>query len=37
LPKGVTPLVCEGQTSIAAETVLADLKRSDPAPQGAVR
>ncbi len=26
LPAGVTPLVCEGQTAIAGETVLADMK-----------
>ena len=37
LPKGVTPMVCVGQTAIAAETVLADLKRNDEAPQGTVR
>ncbi len=37
LPKGVTPMVCVGQTAIAAETVLADLNRNDKALQGTVR
>jgi phosphatidylserine decarboxylase len=30
LPEGVKPLVAEGQTAIAGETVLADLKGADP-------
>jgi phosphatidylserine decarboxylase len=30
LPEGVRPLVAEGQTAIAGETVLADLKAVDP-------
>jgi phosphatidylserine decarboxylase len=31
LPAGVKPLVAEGQTSIAGETVLADLRLNEPA------
>lgn len=31
LPMGVTPLVGEGQTAIAGETVIADLKAGEPA------
>jgi phosphatidylserine decarboxylase len=30
LPEGVKPLVAEGQTAIAGETILADLRLSDP-------
>ena len=30
LPEGVRPLVAEGQTAIAGETILADLHASDP-------
>jgi phosphatidylserine decarboxylase len=30
LPQGVKPLVCEGQTAIAGETVIADLAARDP-------
>jgi phosphatidylserine decarboxylase len=30
LPEGVRPLVAEGQTAIAGETVLADLRALDP-------
>ena len=30
LPEGVRPLVAEGQTAIAGETILADLRLSDP-------
>jgi phosphatidylserine decarboxylase len=30
LPEGVRPLVAEGQTAIAGETVLADFKTADP-------
>jgi phosphatidylserine decarboxylase len=30
LPEGVKPLVAEGQTAIAGETILADLRQSDP-------
>jgi phosphatidylserine decarboxylase len=37
LPKGVEPLVCIGQTSIAGETVLADLKSEATASKGEVR
>jgi phosphatidylserine decarboxylase len=29
LPEGVRPLVAEGQTSLAGETVIADLKTPD--------
>lgn len=31
LPEGTRPLVAEGQTAIAGETILADLKAGDPA------
>ena len=37
LPDGVAPLVVEGQTSLAAETVLADLKISGDGRTGEVR
>jgi phosphatidylserine decarboxylase len=30
LPEGIRPLVAEGQTMLAGETVIADLKASDP-------
>jgi phosphatidylserine decarboxylase len=30
LPEGVRPLVAEGQTALAGETILADLRLSDP-------
>ena len=30
LPEGVRPLVAEGQTAIAGETVIADLRAGDP-------
>ena len=30
LPDGVRPLVAEGQTAVAGETILADLRASDP-------
>ena len=30
LPEGTRPLVAEGQTMLAGETVIADLKASDP-------
>jgi phosphatidylserine decarboxylase len=30
LPEGTTPLVSEGQTAVAGETILADFKISDP-------
>jgi phosphatidylserine decarboxylase len=30
LPEGVRPLVAEGQTAIAGETIIADLRASDP-------
>jgi phosphatidylserine decarboxylase len=30
LPEGVRPLVAEGQTALAGETVLADFKTADP-------
>jgi phosphatidylserine decarboxylase len=29
-PEGTQPLVCEGQTAIAGETILADFRSSDP-------
>jgi phosphatidylserine decarboxylase len=31
LPEGATPLVAEGQTSLAGETVIADLGAAEPA------
>ncbi|MGJ8628097.1 MAG: phosphatidylserine decarboxylase [Sulfitobacter sp.] len=34
LPKGVSPAVSVGQTSVAGETVLADLMQPDPAKRG---
>ena len=37
LPEGVTPMVCAGQTTIAGETVLADLTASSQASLGEVR
>ena len=37
LPKGVAPLVCLGQSTIAGETVLADLTGAEPARLGEVR
>ena len=37
LPEGVAPLVCLGQTTIAGETVLADLTGAEPARLGEVR
>ena len=37
LPEGVTPMVCVGQTTIAGETVLADLTASSQASLGQVR
>ena len=37
LPDGVTPMVCVGQTTIAGETVLADLTASSQASVGEVR
>lgn len=37
LPDGVEPMVALGQKTIAAETVLADLKANEPARQGEVR
>jgi phosphatidylserine decarboxylase len=37
LPKGVNPLVAVGQTSIAGETVLADLGTEEAARQGEIR
>ena len=35
LPEGVEPLVCEGQSAIAGETVLADLDRAKWVDEGA--
>jgi phosphatidylserine decarboxylase len=32
LPEGTSPLVSEGQTAVAGETILADFKLADPAP-----
>ena len=37
LPEGVSPLVAVGQTTVAGETVLADLGSSEPQRPGAVR
>lgn len=37
LPLGTAPLVAVGQTTIAGETVLADLDSAEPARSGAVR
>ena len=37
LPDGVAPLIALGQSAIAGETVLADLKSQEPARLGAVR
>jgi len=37
LPEGAKPLVAVGQTAIAGETVLADLKSAEPARIGTVR
>lgn len=37
LPDGVAPLIAVGQSAIAGETVLADLKSQEPARLGAVR
>ncbi len=37
LPEGVSPLVAVGQSTIAGETVLADLVSDEPARAGAVR
>ena len=37
LPDGVAPLVAVGQSTIAGETVLADLASEEPARIGAVR
>ncbi len=37
LPEGMAPLVSVGQTTVAAETVIADLKATEPARQGEVR
>ena len=37
LPKGAVPLVAEGQTTIAGETVLADMRAQEPARAGEIR
>lgn len=37
LPEGTVPSVIEGQTAIAGETVIADLKTKGDAPKGEVR
>lgn len=37
LPEGIQPLVIKGQRMIAGETVLADIKNSEPARVGAIR
>ncbi len=37
LPEGVQPLVIEGQTTVAGETVIADLKRNGEPLEGEVR
>ena len=36
LPKGVAPLVLEGQTAVAGETILADMAVSGPARKGEI-
>ena len=36
LPEGATPLVAKGQISVAGETVIADLRSRDSAPDGEV-
>lgn len=36
LPDGVSPLVTEGQTAIAGETIIADLTSPEPARQGVI-
>ena len=36
LPDGVSPLVTEGQTAIAGETIIADLNSTEPARQGVI-
>jgi phosphatidylserine decarboxylase len=37
LPDGVAPLIAVGQSAVAGETVIADLKSQEPARVGAVR
>lgn len=37
LPKGISPMVCVGQTTVEGETVLADLKSDEGLRDGAVR
>jgi len=37
LPEGIEPMVCVGQSSVAAETVLADVQASEAARTGDVR
>jgi len=37
LPKGVEPLVCVGQSTVAAETVIADVQASEATRHGEVR
>lgn len=37
LPEGVPPLVCEGQTAVAGETVIADLASAEAAREGVQR
>lgn len=37
LPEGIEPLVCVGQTTVAAETVLADVRASEEARTGEIR
>lgn len=37
LPDGVSPLVCVGQTSVAGETVLADLESAESPRKGDIR
>ena len=36
LPKGVEPLVCEGQRTIGGETILADFNSTEPAREAAI-
>jgi phosphatidylserine decarboxylase len=37
LPEGVQPMVCTGQSTIAAETIIADVKASEAIRDGEVR
>ncbi len=37
LPEGVEPMVCVGQTTVAAETIIADVQATEAMPDGQVR